>query len=203
MSKLKAALTFMAGAALGAVTSWYFVKEWYANLADEEIASVKKSFAQKEEAERQHREQTETKTPVVTTKVAEKGNITDYAKRVQNGAPMEYSKTVVPEKADPVPEISNIDNLRMVPYVIPPEEFDEVEGYTPVSLTYFADGVLADELGVIVEDVEEVVGDGLEHFGEYEDDSVFVRNDVKHCDYEILRDDREYEEFRRNMPKNI
>ena len=48
----------------------------------------------------------------------------------------------------------------------------------------------------IVDDIEKVVGeDSLEHFGEYEDDSVYVRNDSKKCDYEILLDQRNYQEI--------
>ena len=42
---------------------------------------------------------------------------------------------------------------------------------------------------------DEIVGlDSLTHFGEYEDDSVFVRNDVMKCDYEILLDHRNYKD---------
>lgn len=71
------------------------------------------------------------------------------------------------------------------------------------SLTYFADGILADECGEIVDDVEEIIGDGLDHFGEYEDDSVFVRNDAKRCDYEILKDLRDFSDFKKkNFPPN-
>ena len=45
----------------------------------------------------------------------------------------------------------------------------------------------------IIEDVEGTVGtDSLTHFGEYEDDSVFVRNDEKQIDYEILLDSDKY-----------
>ena len=55
--------------------------------------------------------------------------------------------------------------------------------------------MLADEDDEPVDDIEEIVGDGLEHFGEYgEDDSVFVRSDMRKCDYEILRDLREFSE---------
>ena len=40
---------------------------------------------------------------------------------------------------------------------------------------------------------DDVVGmESLTHFGEYEDDSVFVRNDRLKCDYEILMDERTY-----------
>ena len=54
---------------------------------------------------------------------------------------------------------------------------------------------------IIVDDIEETVGeDSLEHFGEYEDDSVYVRNDAKKCDYEILLDQRYYQEILDTQP---
>ena len=60
---------------------------------------------------------------------------------------------------------------------------------------------MADECGEIVDDVEEIIGDGLDHFGEYEDDSVFVRSDAKRCDYEILKDLRDFSDFKKkNFP---
>lgn len=40
----------------------------------------------------------------------------------------------------------------------------------------------------------------LKHFGEYEDDSVYVRNDAKKCDYEILLDQRNYQEIFETQP---
>lgn len=64
-----------------------------------------------------------------------------------------------------------------------------------------ADGVLLDDMNEIVDDIEETVGeDSLEHFGEYEDDSVYVRNDAKKCDYEILLDQRNYQEIFETHP---
>lgn len=50
-----------------------------------------------------------------------------------------------------------------------------------------------DEDGFIIKNVEEWVGKGsLDTFGEYEDDSVFVRNEELKMDIEILRDVRNY-----------
>ena len=60
------------------------------------------------------------------------------------------------------------------PYVISPAEFGEI-------------------------DVDEIVGDALEHFGEYEEDSAFVRNDAKRCDYEILQDLRNFKDVLEDM----
>lgn len=85
------------------------------------------------------------------------------------------------------------------PYVISPEDFGEYEDYETISLTYYKDKVLTDELNEIVEDIEETVGEeSLNHFGEYEDDSVFVRNDSKRCDYEILLVDQFYSDVYSN-----
>ena len=73
-----------------------------------------------------------------------------------------------------------------------------------ISLTYYADGVLADENDEVIEDVEDAVGiDSLNRFGEYEDDSVFVRNDARKCDYEILLDQRTYSEVVEDMPHQM
>ena len=63
--------------------------------------------------------------------------------------------------------------------------------------------MLSDENGIVIDDVEEIVGDGLNHFGEYDEDAVYVRNDAKCCDYEILKDERKYAEFRKTLPTNI
>ena len=79
------------------------------------------------------------------------------------------------------------------PYVISPEEFDDYEDYNKVVLTYYADQVLADDYGNIVSDVENAVGHAsLKTFGQYEEDTVFVRNDARRTDYEITRDLRNY-----------
>ena len=79
------------------------------------------------------------------------------------------------------------------PYVIKPEEFGEILEYESISLTYYADGVLADEYDEVIDDVDEIVGEeSLTTFGQYEDSAVFVRNDARKTDYEILLDLRNY-----------
>jgi hypothetical protein len=90
------------------------------------------------------------------------------------------------------------------PYVIAPEEFGDLDDYETISLTYYADQILADDNDVIVDDIEDVVGfDSLNSFGEYEDDSVFVRNDRLKCDYEILLDQRKYSSVIRRKPHEV
>ena len=97
------------------------------------------------------------------------------------------------------PDIDTRTGLK--PYVIAPEEFGEIDDYGTCSLTYYADEVLADELDEMVENIDDAVGiESLSHFGEYEDDSVFVRNDRLMCDYEILLDTRRYTDILKAKP---
>ena len=86
------------------------------------------------------------------------------------------------------------DNYGSNPYVISPEELGDCD-YPVVTLRYFEDGVLTNNRGKIISNVDELIGeDSLTHFGEYEEDSVFVRNDEMGVDYEILMDYRAYAE---------
>ena len=106
-----------------------------------------------------------------------KRDITEYASRLREES---YS-------SDDAEEPENVETIE-APYVITPEEFGEC-GYETISLTYYSDSVLADENDEIVDDKNDVVGKDFEsHFGEFESDSVYVRNDRRKCDYEILRD---------------
>ena len=90
------------------------------------------------------------------------------------------------------------------PYVISPYDFGELDGYSQVELTYYADGTLEDEDYNIVTDVDELIGsDSLLTFGEYEDDAVFVRNDRLRADFQILKDYRTYEDARRVGPDQV
>lgn len=78
------------------------------------------------------------------------------------------------------------------PYVISPLKFAEQdEDYEVISLTYFSDGILVDDMGELIENVESIVGTEFpEHFGEYTEDpdTVYVRNERLMVDYEIQRD---------------
>ena len=87
------------------------------------------------------------------------------------------------------------------PYIISPEEFGEISSYEKISLTYYIDGVLADDDDEVIYDIENIIGhESLNHFGEYEDDSIFVRNDKLKCDYEVLLDQREFSKMLESKP---
>ena len=180
-------LAFVIGAAVGGAAAWFYAKKKYEALAQEEIDSVKEVFAKK------NPEKAARRTDIHPDAVSEKPNIMEYAAKLKDSGYVGYdtcSKTSE-KKEEPTSK----------PYVIPPEEFGEKEGYAQLSFMYYADGTLADDGDQIVDNIEELVGeDSLSHFGEYEDDSVYVRNDVRKIDFEILRSLRTYAEIIEESP---
>lgn len=207
MNKLGTVIAFLAGTAIGGMAAWRVANERYAKISEEDILSVKEAFRNREQKLKDEIEELKSKLEVTecleeeekvpstilsTNEHQDKGDINEYVRMVNR---TKYAHTSVPQKEDHSIE---------APYVISPEEFGEMDGYTQISLTYFEDDdILSDENGVIIDDPEEIVGDALNHFGDYEEDSVFVRSDPKRCDYEILKDLRSYAEFRSTLPPKI
>ena len=176
-------MAFAVGAAAGVAATWKFFEEKYARIAQEEIDSVKEVFSKRDRKEVQP-EKTE---PVVEATIENPKELIAINKKVS--AIIDYSG--YSSSQDEKPEEPK-------PYVIPPEAFGELEeeGYTNVSLTFCSDQVVIDDSNDILEDVNDVIGfESLSHFGEYEDDAVYVRNDKLHCDYEILLDQRTSEQY--------
>lgn len=177
---------FTAGAAIGSAVTWKLVKDKYARLAQEEIEAVREVYMKHENDIRED----ETEEPVVVPE-----SVPEFTEQERvDYANIANSYTNNNEKGVPKPVKR--------PYVISPDEFDE-NGYQTVSLTYYADGVVEDDFYDTWDDneIDEKIGrDSLNHFGEYEEDSVFVRNDEEETDYEILRDSRRYSDVPKQNP---
>lgn len=185
MNRVGSLFMFAAGAVLGSVVTWKLLKDKYEQIAQDEIDSVKEVFAKKENLGNES-------VPAEESEHNEKPSIIEYAAKLKENGYTNYSDSGNKETVH-----KEDDSSVLNPYVIPPEEFGEIENYDRVSLTYYADCVLADDNNDVVDDVDDVVGtDSFTHFGEYEDDSVFVRNDRLRCDYEILLDQRKFSDVR-------
>lgn len=167
-------VAFVMGAALGSFTTWRLIKRKYEQIAREEIDSVKEVFSRNNASDDVEKVDDESEVDIFTEDV-------DEYKSIVNNNKYNYSSETAKE-----------GKRNMAAYVISPEEFGDNEDYEVESLTYYADGVLTDDQDNIIEDVEGLVGDALDHFGEFEDDSVFVRDDTVQRDYEILRDVRKF-----------
>ena len=83
------------------------------------------------------------------------------------------------------------------PFVIDPSEFGENPEYDTETLTYFAEGVLVDDVDDVIEEPDIVVGlENLKVFEQFGATSVYVRNDIYKTDYEIIRDDWNYSDLK-------
>lgn len=169
-------LIFATGAAIGSAVTWKLLKTKYEQLANEEIESVKEVFSKNKQADDSKEDDGD---PVIAR---------HYEKIIADYAVEKEEKNQEKEEKG---ESKNMGHDR--PYTISPNEFAELEDYEVCTLLYFQDEVLTDDDNNVIDDPDDIVGlTSLESFGEYEEDSVYVRNDKLKCDYEILRDYRNY-----------
>lgn len=191
-NKAAGCIIFAAGAAVGSFVTCKFLKKKYEQIAEEEINSVKEVFSKREA--NLNEQINEAHTLMMENDAREASFIADLAGKNRENGYTDY--TAFSQKSAEVEK-----ELMDKPYVISPDEFGENEGYDKISIMYYADHVLADDNDEIIDNVDEIIGfDSLEHFGEYEDDSVFVRNDKLKCDYEILLDGRKYSDVVDQIP---
>ena len=178
---IKGAVIFSLGVAAGLAISWKYNKDKYETIAREEISDVKERYRSKiEHAEKE-------------TDIEESDE--DAEEELVSGFKNEYENMMRNLGYKDYGEKKGEDEVAK-PYVIKPEEFGQTDDdYDLISLNYYADGVLTDDFDDIIEDVEGTVGeDSLSHFGEYENDTVYVRNDARKVDYEICLDNRKFSE---------
>lgn len=175
-NSIKYVLAFSAGAAIGVAASWGYLKTKYEQWAQKEIDDVRSYYKNKREPE-YYVDKASKHEPVTAE---------ECYKHLADGYSTESTSVKIED-----------DNA---PYVITPEEFGDIDDYDTTTLYYYADGILTDLEDNIVENVADTVGeDFVSHFGEYEDDSVCIRNDIHKCDYEILRDLRSYTDVKKPL----
>lgn len=176
-------IIFLTGGVIGSVIAWAVVKTKYERTIEdknEEIAFLRDRYSGNKPSK---------KVPEIIGK--------GLAEGIENPDEMTVQKI-----RDKVQELGYINEQVMAekekeedeedvekPYVIAPEETWEQE-YPTITLTYYeGNNVLADDHDKIIGNVAELVGeDFAEHFGEYEDNCVYVRNDAMGVYYEILKD---------------
>ena len=190
MSKaITGVVCFIFGATIGSAATWYLVKDRYEKIAQDEIEEVRNFYRGKSDEDDTDDEHE-----------ADPADMNDYKKKVSN---LDYSVYSQEEKTkNDIPEVKKESKKDTDgPYVISPEEFGEFDDYEQIELKYLADHILVDDDYEPIEDVDTIVGfESLNHFGDYEDDSVFVRNDKLKCDYEILLDQRKSSDLLREKP---
>lgn len=208
------------GAAIGSLVTWKVVKTKYEQIAQEEIDSVKDEYKRTMDLQRKEVELYRSKQTAIQNEseepseeqnddcypddderdftASEKEQI-EYYKLTSRYRKTEESDD---DKTNKEGDEEEEDLVQYVngPYVISPEEFGDEPSFSTQPLDYFADGVLADGWGIEL-DLDETIGeDAIDHFGDYVDDIVYVRNERTEIDYEVTRDPRTYADAARTNP---
>lgn len=181
MKIFKGLCIFGAGALVGAVVAARAVREKYQQEAEEEIAEMREYYREKQQ---------ETKTEEVKEEKEE--STEEYKEIVKDEGYTNYTQynDVKPEE-----KIDDDVEDEWTPSIIDPEEFGEDPSYDTATLTYFKDGVLADEVDEVM-DPKMVGEENLKIFDEFGARSIYVRNDEHMIDFEIIRDDYPYSEYK-------
>ena len=193
-------ITFVAGIVVGVSATYKIAETKYQNIANEEIESVISSFTHRQpleqidepakeditELEHQNKSQNKPK--------SSKTIMTDYKRTIDKvGYDTISTDKIKPNKKNNRKKEEELEKMdkQDTPeiFVISPDEFNTLDGYDTATMYYSSDNYVLDSNYTILSDkeIECMIGhDPAGHFGEYEEDSVFIRNEVRMCDYEIL-----------------
>ena len=185
MKLFKGLCIFGAGALVGAVVAAKAVREKYQQEAEEEIAEMREYYREKE----QKRKEAEEYEAVVEVKEETESEYKEIVKDEGYTNYTQYNDVKPEEKID-----DDIED-EWTPSIIDPEEFGEDPSYDTATLTYFKDGVLADEVDEVM-DPKMVGEENLKIFDEFGARSIYVRNDEHMIDFEIIRDEYPYSEYK-------
>lgn len=127
------------------------------------------------------------KVDIPKTGFEESKEYSEFASPYRSTYSEKYNQTVELQKDQMEASKSN------KPQVIEPGLFGDDPEYSKFTLKYYKDGVLLDSSNNPIENVEGTVGeDFADHFGEYEEDSVYIRNDAIKSYFEILYVDYDF-----------
>ena len=176
---MKQLLYFSLGVVGGAFMGHLITKRYYEDIVDAEIESVKEAYSD----DYSHNKSRE--------------------KKIEEKIEAEYVTRSTLDIAEPVidPDLDNIEHeefpmkdREQIPYVIGPDEWgDDYHSFDKETIIYWAGNkCLMTEDGECL-DIESIIGsESLRHVGEYEDNTVFVRNERLGTDYEVLYEEGEY-----------
>lgn len=202
-------IIFVVGTLLGSATTYFVVKKKFETEKENEIKEMREYYTKREEIISENadkevdilkqeiesmRQDTEEQTSVDEEELEEYRNIVS-----QYNHP-EYADALVRKRelqmADAKKAEEDMTEERQEPfYIIKPDEFGTIDDYELVNLTWYADGILADEFDNIIgeEEIEERIGsEALIEIGKYLPKFIHVRNDDLEIDYEIGEDPRNY-----------
>lgn len=179
---------FVAGALTSGITCWLLAKKKYEKEKQEEIDQIWNDL-QAEKKRRNQVEPTATPDPEPVPNdipMAEKPDLFEYARKIRESgyeAPEDLKKTN--------------DLIHPIEY----HELDE-DNYERIDLTYYADGILADDGDYPIRSLDDTVSENFAEWMTGENaDEILVRNEKRHIDYDICRSQLTYGEMLDRHPE--
>lgn len=202
---VKLIISFVAGVAVGVAATAKYFDNYYREIADEEIADVKKRQKQNGEGVKMDltaesdstNDNTEVKRvsyrdskwPRPKTPIAEKPDPSELVKKYNGGEEVEEDLDDEDDEESYQVDFSEPKE----PYLISEDEFETVNEFEKEDLVYWeADDTLSDSRDEVVDDVIGVVGYSLTEFNDEE--FIHVRNERLGIDFEIQRMEGSYQE---------
>ena len=186
---MKKGFIFLGGLITGAVITYFTMKNKCEEYIQKEIKEVKDEL---------HNRHNDVENEIIDVEETEEVKDTEDAENHQ-----EYNDIIneyAPSNEVEINEIEREDDPRFA-HIVTPEDFGSIEGYDYDSLYWHPNNVVTnntDTESIHPDELYNLVGMSWSeiesHFGEYEDDTVFVRNNDLKCDYEILRTIEDFEE---------
>ena len=220
-NKIVGVVAFIAGSVVGAFAGKLYFEQKAEKKAAKSIAEVRAYYKQKEDyitysqpeddlAKEGVPEEELDKRAAVKARV--KPEVINYAAMSKE---LGYQGEPIPVVSKnpavaPEPPVNKYDAV-LKPYVIEYDEYGRKDGQEISSLTYYICGTLAEDDDTVLtpSDIERIVT--MKILNEYftpedeeasgHDNSIYVRNNKLHCDYEILRDYRSYFEVVGDIPE--
>lgn len=187
MKAIKGIFIFAIGALSGTFVGAQIAKKKYEEIANEEIKEIR-DYYRKINKELADQLVDKTAEPEKVEEPKEIEEIVEERKQYENIIKRGNYMAVDEEEQN---------NVCDEAYPIDPSEFGNEGKNATETLTYFADGVLVNEVDEVVEDPDLVVGrHHIDIFNEFPDATcVYVRNDLDGMDYEIIKDDWCWSDF--------
>lgn len=188
MKAIKGIFIFAIGALSGTFVGAQLAKKKYEEIANEEIEEIRDYYRKinKELADQ------------LVDKTSEPEKVEEHKEEVEEIVEerKQYENIIKRGNYMAVDEEEQ-NNVCGEAYPIDPSEFGNEGKNATETLTYFADGVLVNEVDEVVEDPDLVVGrHHIDIFNEFPDATcVYVRNDLDGMDYEIIKDDWCWSDF--------
>lgn len=192
MTKAVAFATFVIGAILGSSVTYFKLEKRHRD----EIEQIKEKFTYKKpDADADKTEEDEDSADSeedIRAFSKEKPDISSYVSNLKKSG-------YLYDEEDEEPKVPIADK----PYVIPTDTYGSMDEYDLVGYTLFADGILADENDEKIEEdeIDDIVGlDAITQLCESGEEIIHVRNDRLKLDYEIVLDQRKWNDIYGHIP---